>query len=29
MDVTFSAEAESFLRDKGGRVAVDYIPPIG
>lgn len=29
MDVTFSPAAEEWIRERGGRVAVDYIPPLG
>jgi len=29
MDITFSEEAAALVRERGGTVAIDYIPPIG
>ena len=29
MDITFSDEAAELVRERGGTIAIDYIPPIG
>ena len=29
MEITFSEEAAALVRERGGTIAIDYIPPIG